>query len=153
MAGWAATLGLEEQEVVRWTAAGHLHDALKDAPLPELLPLTDSGWPDPLLHAPACAMRLREDGVRDEEFLLAVAYHSTGHPEFGQLGAFLYMADFLDPGRRFLVTERENLRLRLPSDQDAVLIEILRHRITGLLDHWQFVLPASLALWNRILDS
>jgi len=151
LSGWATDLGLGESEIVRWKAAGHLHDALKDAPVPDLVSLADSGWPDPLLHAPACAARLREDGVTDEELLLAITYHSTGHPEFGLLGEFLYMADFLDPGRRFLASEREELRGRLPTDRDAVLLEILRLRITRLLDHRTLVLPDSLSLWNRVV--
>jgi len=153
MSEWAMTLGRGASEIVRWTAAGHLHDALKDAPVADLEPLADSGWPEPLLHAPACAARLREDGVRDEELLLGITYHSTGHPEFGLLGEYLYMADFLDPGRRFLAPEREALRERLPGDREAVLLEVLRHRITSLLDHGALVLPASLLLWNRVVTS
>ena len=93
------------------------------------------------------------DGVRDEEFLLAIAYHSTGHPEFGLLGKFLYLADFLDPGRRFLFSEREELRERLPTDREPVLLAVLRHRITRLLDHESPVLPASLLLWNQLVAS
>ena len=153
MSVWAATLGLGESEIIRWTAAGHLHDALKDAPEVDLAPLTDAGWPGVLLHGPACAARLREDGVRDEELLLAVTHHSTGHPEFKSLGSFLYMADFLDPGRRFLSAVRQDLRDRLPRESDAVLLEVLRHRITSLLDHRQPVLPVSLLLWNRVAAS
>lgn len=153
LSGWATELGLGESEIVRWTAAGHLHDALKDAPVSNLVPLAGSGWPGPLLHAPACATRLREDGVRDEELLLAITYHSTGHPEFGLLGKYLYMADFLDPGRRILVSTREALRDRLPGDREAVLLAVLRHRITRLLDHGTQVLPASLLLWNQLVAS
>ena len=153
MTSWATTLELSNREIIRWTAAGHLHDALKDAPVSDLVSLAESGWPDPLVHGPACSTRLREDGVRDEELLLAITYHSTGHPEFGVLGEFLYMADFLDPGRRFLAAEREELRGRLPTDRDSVLLEVLRHRITSLLDHGQQVLPVSLSLWTRVVDS
>lgn len=153
MSGWATALGLEESEIVRWTAAGHLHDALKDAPVASLERLADSGWPEPLLHASACATRLREDGVGDEELLLAIKYHSTGHPGFGLLGEYLYMADFLDPGRRFLASEREKLTERLPGDRLAVLREVLRRRITMLLDHGAPVLPESLLLWNRVVTT
>jgi HD superfamily phosphohydrolase YqeK len=153
MADWASSLGLADSEIVRWTAAGHLHDALKDARTTSLESLVDSGWPEPLLHAPACAARLREDGVRDDELLLAITYHSTGHPEFGMLGEYLYMADFLDPGRRFLPAEREALRGRLPTDRRAVLREVLRSRITMLLDHGAPVLLESLQLWNRIVTT
>ncbi len=153
MSGWAMTLGLGAREIVRWTAAGHLHDALKDAQVAALEPLAESGWPDPLLHAPACAARLREDGVRDEELLLAITYHSTGHPEFVLLGESLYLADFLDPGRRFLAAEREVLRDRLPGDREAVLPEVLRHRISRLLEQGEPVLTASLLLWNRVVTA
>ena len=153
MSGWAKTLGLGDSEIVRWTAAGHLHDALKDAPVASLERLADSGWPEPLLHAPACATRLREDGVSDEELLLAIKYHSTGHPEFRLLGEYLYMADFLDPGRRWLASEREILTDRLPDDRSEVLREVLRRRITMLLDHGAPVLPESLLLWKRVVTT
>jgi 2-amino-4-hydroxy-6-hydroxymethyldihydropteridine diphosphokinase len=153
MSSWATSLGLGDDEIVRWTAAGHLHDALKDAPVASLELLAGSEWPEPLLHAPACATRLRADGVKDEELLLAIAYHSTGHPEFGLLGDYLYMADFLEPGRRFMASERQALRERLPSDRDAVLREVLRHRIMLVLDQGAPVLPASLLLWNRVVTS
>lgn len=153
MSSWATSLGLGGDEIVRWTAAGHLHDALKDAPVESLESLAESGWPEPLLHAPACATRLRADGVMDEELLLAITYHSTGHPEFGLLGEYLYMADFLEPGRRFLAADRDALRERLPADREAVLREVLRRRIMLQLDEEAPVLPASLLLWNRLVTS
>jgi 2-amino-4-hydroxy-6-hydroxymethyldihydropteridine diphosphokinase len=153
MSSWAASLGLSGDEIVRWIAAAHLHDALKDAPVEILESLAGSGWPEPLLHAPACATRLRSDGVTDEELLVAITYHSTGHPEFGLLGEYLYMADFLEPGRRFLAAERDALRKRLPADREAVLREVLRYRIMLQLDQGAQVLPASLLLWNRVVTS
>ncbi len=142
---------MDEVQRLRWAAAGHLHDALKDAPVADLESLADSGWPGPLVHAPACATKLREDGVRDEELLLAIAYHSTGHPDFGDLGKFLYMADFLEPGRKFLAEERLRLRSRLPEHRDVVLVEVIRHRVSRLMEHGSPVLPTSLGLWNRLV--
>ena len=153
LADWAERLGLDEADRIRWSAAGHLHDALKDAAVNDLVPLADPGWPGPLVHAPACAGLLREDGVRDDELLLAIAYHSTGHPEFGDLGKYLYMADFLEPGRKFLAGERAALRSRLPDDRDPVLCEVIRHRVSRLMAHGSVVLPASLDLWNRLVEA
>ncbi len=152
MSEWSSALGLDEADRIRWAAAGWLHDALKDAPLEELRRLVDAGWPEPLLHAPACATRLREAGVTDEELLLAIAYHSVGHPDFGLLGIYLYMADFLEPGRQFLADERSALRARLPADRRAVLLEVIRYRVGRLMDREQAVLPASIMLWNRVLS-
>jgi HD superfamily phosphohydrolase YqeK len=150
MGEWAGELGLDEAEQVRWMAAGNLHDALKDAPAGELRRLAGPGWPDPLVHGPACAERLREDGVRDEELLLAIACHSTGHPDLGALGDFLYLADFLEPGRGFMTAERADLRSRLPADRRDVLIAVARERITRLLNRGMPLRLDSIRFWNRV---
>jgi len=63
------------------------------------------------------------------------------------------MADFLDPGRRFMAAERDALRERLPADREAVLREVLRRRIMLQLDQGAPVLPASLLFWNRLVTS
>ena len=52
-----------------------------------------------------------------------------------------------------MASERQSLRERLPSDRDAVLREVLRHRIMLVLDQGAPVLPASLLLWNRVVTS
>jgi HD superfamily phosphohydrolase YqeK len=150
MGEWASDLGLDEGERVRWKAAGHLHDALKDAPTGELRSLVGPGWADTLLHGPACAERLREDGVRDEELLLAVACHSTGHPEFGALGEFLYLADYLEPGRSFLAAERAELRARLPAERREVLIAVMRERVAKLMSREIPLRLDSIRFWNRV---
>ena len=84
LATWARDLELSERDLVRWRAAGVLHDALKDADTEELRPLLDEEWPPPVMHAPACAARLRADGVSDRSLLDAIALgmdpQKTGHP-------------------------------------------------------------------------
>ncbi len=151
--GWAAELGLPERERVRWRAAGILHDALKDASIDELRSLAGPGWPDPVLHAPACAARLRADDVRDEGLLLAVAYHPVGHPDFDLLGEFMFMADFLEPGRASLTEERATLRARLPAERREVLVTVLAYRLNRLLDLRTGLMSSSVNLWNRLAES
>lgn len=153
LVSWAEVLALPETERTRWRAAGFLHDALKDGSPDELLGLAGPGWPGPVLHAPACAERLRGDGVADDELLLAIAYHPVGHPDFAALGEYLFMADFLDPGRRFLESERAKLRDRLPQERREVLLAVLAYRMEKLLRRRQGLLPASLQLWNRVVAS
>lgn len=134
----------------RWRAAGILHDALRDASPEELRSgegLPD--WPDALLHAPACAARLRREGVDDDALLLAVAHHPVGHPDFGPLGDHLYMADYLEPGREFAEERRARLRGRMPDDGEAVLVEVIRDRLRHLLDRDAPILEASIRYWNR----
>ncbi|MFQ5529373.1 MAG: HD domain-containing protein [Gemmatimonadota bacterium] len=150
---WSVTLAIPEAERIRRRAAGMLHDALKDAPPDDLRKLVVVDWPDPLLHAPAVAQRLRADGVDDEELLLAVQYHSVGHPDFGHLAEHLYVADYLDPGRPFEAEQRAALRARMPDAEDEVLRCVARRRIASRLEADAPVLTASIHFWNRLANS
>lgn len=150
---WADELALEEPDRIRWRAAGLLHDALKDADPGDLRELVATSWPGPLLHAPAAAERLSRDGVEDEELLLAVRYHSVGHPDFGPLAEHLFLADYLESGRTFLADEREALRTRMPNAHSDVLRAVLRRRISSRLEADIPVLVASIEFWNRIVES
>lgn len=148
---WARELDIPEYEAIRWRAAGLLHDALKDADTDELRRLADVDWPEPLLHAPAVSARLSQEGVEDEEFLLALRYHSVGHPAFGSLGQHLYLADFLEPGRKFGRTVRKALRKRMPHERADVLVTVIRKRLVGPLKARSPLLVESLEFWNGIV--
>lgn len=153
LALWAKTLGLPEDEQVRWRAAGRLHDALKDAATPVLRELVDDdSWPEPLLHGPAVSARLAREGVDDDEFLLAVAYHSVGHPSFRALGEHLYLADYLDPGRPE-TGDRQALRDAMPAGLDGVLIRVIRHRVEYQMGERRPILSPSIDFWNRVVGS
>jgi 2-amino-4-hydroxy-6-hydroxymethyldihydropteridine diphosphokinase len=135
LGSWAQESGLGEEEQVRWRAAGHLHDALRDASpeaLRSLVPDQVGDVPDDLLHGPAAAELLRRDGVTDEELLAAIASHTIGDASFGRLGRALYAADFLEPGRTFMVEERARLRERARVDLDAALVDVVRARMAHL---------------------
>jgi HD superfamily phosphohydrolase YqeK len=130
MREWATALGLSDDDVARWTAAGYLHDALRDADgeaLREEVPEAYRALPGKLLHGPAAAERLRAE--LDPELRNAIRAHTLGSPEFGTLGRALYLADFLEPGRRFSPEWTESLRRRMPRDMDGVLREVVDARI------------------------
>lgn len=151
---WARALELGEDERLRWRAAAYLHDALRDAPPATLAPLLGeelAGLPGALLHGPAAAERLREDGVEDDELLSAVAFHTTGHPDFTRLGRALYAADFLEPGRAFQAERRAQLRARAPEGLDAVVREVARARIAHLVDRGLPLDPRTAAFWDTLV--
>lgn len=152
MDGWARDRGLEEEERIRWRAAAHLHDALRDADLVELRPWTSRDWPPATLHGPACAARLEEEGVEDEELLRAIRYHTSGHPDFGALGDHLYLADYLEPGRDFHPETRRELRGRVARDPRRVLLSVIRKRLEHLLTVPRAILPETVAYWNSRLE-
>lgn len=141
MSKWAERLELPEADRQRWRAAGRFHDALRDAPaddLRQLLSGDDAQLPAPLLHGPAAAVRLR--GLVDDEIVHAVRFHTTGHPDFEKLGEALYMADFLEPGRKPGDFVRRGMRRRAPTQWDDILADILDMRVAH---QWKCKRPPS----------
>src|SRR5690606_8966546 len=61
----------------------------------------DPEGPGGVLHGPAAAARLAEEGVTDEPLLTAVAWHTLGHPDLDLRGRCLYIADYIEPGRTY----------------------------------------------------
>ncbi len=148
---WARELGKSSSSRQRWIAAALLHDALKDetpAKLRRMLSGKLRLLPDGILHGPAAAAKLRKAGVEDENLLMAIRFHTLGHPEFTRIGKMLYAADFLEPGRRVRKRWREGLRARMPEDVDGVVHEIVGARIQHLLKKGRPVRPETVALWN-----
>jgi len=150
---WARAADLPKPERRRWTALGYLHDALKDESperLREMVPAELRNLPDPVLHGPAAAVRLGEEGVEDAELLLAVSYHTLGHPGFDDAGRALYAADFLEPGRNMRNRWRTELRSRMPAELTDVTRDILKARIVHLLKRRRPVQPETMAMWNSL---
>ena len=153
LATWASRLDLPEEERVRWRAAGVLHDALKDASEAALVELAGDGWPAPVIHAPACALRLEADGVDDGSLLDAIRYHPVGHPDLDDLGQYLILADYLEPGRDGRSGRRSKLRDRLPEGQRKVLTVVVRQRLEKLLGKKRPLLDCSVEFWNRLVGA
>ena len=95
--------------------AGIAHDLAKEIPEEELrLKLIGYGKQElldeysyPLLHGPAAAVILKEEfSVFDEEVLDAVFYHTTGKEDMNLLTKIIYLADFIEPGRKFSGIEK-----------------------------------------------
>ena len=152
MESWAVALGIGEPDRLRWRAAAILHDALRDADPDDLVGRSDLDWPPQLLHGPACAARLAEDGVDDVELLDAIAFHTVGNPCPSEISDYLYMADFLEPGRKFRTEERAAMRDRLPAERDAVLREVATLRLAQRLERGERLLAESVEFWNRVAD-
>ena len=151
---WAVALGMSDADRLRARAAGWLHDALRDAEGDVLRPLVAPALrdlPRKLLHGPAAAARLRELGMRDADVLGAVAYHTVGPPDLSIIGRLVYLADFLEPGRRFDPVGRASLRARMPHDWRTVLMSVVRSRVKHLLDSGNPVRPETMGYWNSVV--
>lgn len=151
MREWALALELPAAEVARWSAAGWLHDVLRDADPEELrgeVPAEYRELPGKLLHGPAAAERLA--GQADDEVVGAVRCHTVGSRTFGRLGRALYLADFLEPGRHFAPAWTESLRRRMPREMDAVLLEVVRARVAHVSDHGATLHPETKAFREQV---
>jgi predicted HD superfamily hydrolase involved in NAD metabolism len=148
---WAQLMKLPDDEASRWLAAGMLHDALRDAPEEMLRALTGDGQrPAELLHGPAAAVRAEQEGERRQDVLDAVRYHTVGCAEWSRTGRALYLADFLEPGRNFLKSERAFIAGVVPHDFDAAFRQGVRLRIEWALRQNGELFPSAAALWNAV---
>lgn len=149
--GWAAALAVSDEERRHWHDAGRLHDALRDAPPGELRALVrDPSLPDDALHGPAAACRLAEDGERRADVLDAIRWHTLGSASWRRTGRALYMADYLDPGRRFARADRAFLATQVPVAFDAVFRQVVRRRLEGALRDGLELHSLSVELWNSV---
>ena len=148
---WAAQMGVDQAEAIQWLDAGRWHDALRDAPEPELRAIVgDPAMHAALLHGPAAAIRLRDDGERREDVLEAIAHHTVGHPEWSRTGRALYMADYLEPGRPFARTERAFIAAQVPHDFRGAFREVVRNRLEWSVRESVELHGQTIELWNSV---
>jgi HD superfamily phosphohydrolase YqeK len=136
---WADEMDVSQEERRRWLTACWLHDALRDAELP-----------DGISHGHAAAELAASHGESDRGVLSAVRYHSVGHGRWDDVGKMLYLADFLEPGRKSRRKQRAQLAKRVPRDPDGVLRQILTHQISSRLRRQRPVNPRTIEFWNSL---
>jgi HD superfamily phosphohydrolase YqeK len=151
LALWAEQMGLSVEEAAAWRDAGVLHDALRDAGEPELRELAgDAQAPIGLLHGPAAARKLEQEGETRAPLLLAVRWHTVGNAGWDRTGRALFMADYLEPGRPFAQADRSFLVAHVPGDFDGVFRQVVRQRLEWSLREGKGLYPETVALWNQI---
>jgi 2-amino-4-hydroxy-6-hydroxymethyldihydropteridine diphosphokinase len=149
---WGEVRGDDPRDVERWAAVGYLHDALRDAK-PDVLRAALSrplDQPDEVIHGPAAADLLRQGGVTDEPLLTAIAFHTLGSADFDDLGKALYVADFLEPGRKIQPKWRARLRDEMPDGLDSVAQSVVGKRVQFLVKKRRPVPVETLGLWNML---
>ena len=148
---WAADLNVPPDEARAWHDAGLWHDALRDAPEPELRGLVQDGaLPTRILHGPAAAARLAREGEDRVDVLEAIRWHTVGNGAWARTGRALYMADFLEPGRSFARADRAFLASHLVHDFDGVFRQVVRQRLEWSLREGNRLYPETVSLWNDV---
>jgi 2-amino-4-hydroxy-6-hydroxymethyldihydropteridine diphosphokinase len=150
MAGWAKQRGAGAAEADRWRRAALFHDALKDADdevLASYLPQGD--WPGAVWHGPAAAEAAARHGEKDRGVLDAVRYHSLGYAGWDDVGKALYLADYLEPGRKH-GRRIKALAARAPRALDDVLREVAAARIGHQATTGKPIRKETADFWNRL---
>lgn len=142
---------LDAREANEWIDAGAWHDALRDAADARLREITDdTDTPSALLHGPAAATLLEADGEKRKSLLDAVRYHTIGSANWDRTGKALYMADYLEPGRKFSREDRHFLAAQVPHSFDAVFRQVVRFRLDWSVREGNHIFPETVALWNSL---
>jgi 2-amino-4-hydroxy-6-hydroxymethyldihydropteridine diphosphokinase len=149
---WAEAMELDAETADEWRDAGRWHDALRDAPESELRDLAPelAEWAPDLLHGPAAAARLERGGEGRPGLLAAIRWHTLGHPDWSRTGRALFMADFLEPGRRFSRADRAFLAGQVPADFEGVFRQVVRMRLEWTLREGHELHRETVALWNAV---
>jgi len=148
---WATAIGVSDQERSRWLRAVYFHDAIKDATNEEIEQLVPAEtYIAALKHGPAAAVLARRFGETDEGVLDAVRFHSIGFAGWDWAGKILYMADYLEPGRKFRRKWRGELRAFAASDPESALFEVARARMAWLVESGWPIPRETLEFWNLI---
>ena len=109
-ANLAAVHGVDVEKAL---VAGILHDCAKCLSYKKQLALCtenhiqlselESAEDSPLIHAKAGSILAKEEyGITDEDILNAICYHTTGRPQMSSLEKIIYIADYMEPGRRHM---------------------------------------------------
>lgn len=138
----AACLAMRyDEDVERALIAGLLHDCAKCIPADEKIKMckknhieiSEAEKDNPgLLHAKLGAFLAKEKyGITDEGILRAITFHTTGCPEMTLLDKIIYIADYIEAGRKPLPNLAEVRKLAF-CDLDACLYRILEDSLVYL---------------------
>ncbi len=104
-----------------------------------------------LLHAPVGAALLESElKILDPEVAGAVAYHTTGRIGMTLLEKILYLADFIEEGRRYEGVEF--IRKAAYSNLERALLAAVDMTIKSVVARGLLLHPRSVAFRNRLLE-
>ena len=105
-----------------------------------------------LLHGPVAAGLLAERGlVTDPDVLQAIAAHTTGRAGMSLLEKILYVADYVEPGRRFPGVEV--IRAEAEQSLDRALLHALEDSLVYLVQQGWLIHPGSVHARNWLLQT
>ncbi|WP_410983607.1 bis(5'-nucleosyl)-tetraphosphatase (symmetrical) YqeK [Bacillus cereus] len=151
----AKLYGVDEKKA---ETAAIFHDYAKCRPIQEMediikqeeLPKDLLHYNKELWHAPVGAYLIeKEVGITDHEILQAITYHTSGHEKMTMLDKVIYVADYIEPGRKFPGVEEA--RRLAQEDINKALLFALKRTIQFLMEKDQTIYPLTFQTYNAIL--
>ncbi|NSL50258.1 bis(5'-nucleosyl)-tetraphosphatase (symmetrical) YqeK [Calidifontibacillus erzurumensis] len=145
-------------DVKKAELAAIFHDYAKFRPKEEMekiiisqkLPSQLLDYHSELWHAPVGAYLVKEEaGIDDEEILQAIRYHTTGNKDMTLLDKIVFLADYIEPGRKFPGVD--HVRELSQQSLDKAVIQALKNTIKFLLDKNQLIYPDTLETYNSLM--
>ncbi|MFD3447663.1 bis(5'-nucleosyl)-tetraphosphatase (symmetrical) YqeK [Microbacteriaceae bacterium 4G12] len=151
----AKRYGVDEKKA---ELAAIFHDYAKCRPIQEMeeiiqneqLPKDLLFYNKELWHAPVGAYLVeKEVGITDPDILQAIMYHTSGHEAMTMLDKVIYVADYIEPGRKFPGVDE--VRELARHDINKALLQAVKNTIQFLLERNQTVYPLTVLTYNALL--
>jgi len=139
--------------------AGILHDSckyadrewMKEIILQEKMDENLLNFHHELWHGPVGAYVAKtEFAIADEDILNAIHYHTTGRKDASDLEKIVYIADLIEPNRKFPGIE-ELRKAAVELDLHSLAIVCVKHSIQFLMHQNQAVFPDSFNFYNDLM--
>lgn len=139
--------------------AGLVHDCAKEVPVQDaVMKLSASGYvldeveksSPALIHAPLGVLLAKEIfGINDQIVLDAIRYHTTGRTNMSLLEKIIYVADFIEPNRRY--RESKIIRDLAFTDLDKAVLAEADMVIKFTIDKGRLIHPDTVIARNYYL--
>lgn len=146
-------------DIHKTAVAALLHDFAKDFSREELMSFTEQYRIelDPvlkqahqLIHGKVAArIAAQQFGIKDDEVLMAIEYHTTGRKGMGLIEKIIYLSDFIEDGREYPGVEA--LRKLASQDLDRAVLQALTNTMIYVLRTGKLLHHNTLEARNEML--
>lgn len=148
-------------DIKKASIAGLLHDCAKNFDESKILKLCDDFGIEldnvlkmevKLLHGPVGAeIAKRKFSVEDEEILDAIRFHTVGKAKMSLLTKIIYLADYIEPGRKFAGVNKLRELAYEYRDLNKALLLGLDRTIKRVVDKGKLLHPKTIEARNYLL--